>query len=232
MSKFLNKKTVLYHYVHCPFCVRVRVALSFLDLQYESIVLPYDDELTPIKMTGVKMLPIWGDGKVFMNESLDIIRKIDVDDLIEKSHFSMHESHITDLLNKIGECVYPLAMPYWVYTPEFDDQSRKYFQTKKEKKRGPFNALVLNKKKYIKDLSILFEAIEKELLPFYKSDTFTLTDILIYSHLVGLYVVPGMLYPSSIGQYFQRIENTTGFSYHEPFWKNNKIFTLLMRGNQ
>jgi glutaredoxin 2 len=66
-----------YHYVHCPFCVRVRMTLGLLDLPYESVVVSYDDEITPVKLTGTKMLPIMSiDGKV-MNESLDIMAKLD-----------------------------------------------------------------------------------------------------------------------------------------------------------
>ena len=48
----------LYHYVHCPFCVRVRMGLGYLGINFESIVLAYDDEKTPVKLTGKKMLPI------------------------------------------------------------------------------------------------------------------------------------------------------------------------------
>ena len=67
----------LYHYVHCPFCVRVRLALGFLNVAYDSIVVPYDDEKTPIELVGKKMLPIAViEGKA-MNESLDIIEAID-----------------------------------------------------------------------------------------------------------------------------------------------------------
>ena len=48
----------LYHYVHCPFCVRVRMALGHLKIPYESIVLPYDEEEIPLEMCQKKMLPI------------------------------------------------------------------------------------------------------------------------------------------------------------------------------
>ena len=68
----------LYHYVHCPFCVRVRMAAGFLNTSYESIVVPYDDEATPINLTGKKMLPIWvNDKRLAQNESLDIIKNLD-----------------------------------------------------------------------------------------------------------------------------------------------------------
>ncbi len=55
----------LYHYVHCPFCVRVRMAFGHLKVPYKSVVVPYDDAKTPIDLCQVKMLPIikWEDGK-------------------------------------------------------------------------------------------------------------------------------------------------------------------------
>ncbi|MFP5459556.1 MAG: glutathione S-transferase N-terminal domain-containing protein, partial [Bacteriovoracia bacterium] len=67
----------LFHYVHCPYCVRVRLALGFLGTSWESQVLSYDDEVTPVKLTGKKMLPIALIDDVPMNESLDIIRRLD-----------------------------------------------------------------------------------------------------------------------------------------------------------
>ena len=45
---------------------------------YESVVLPYDDEKTPIDLTGIKMLPIMSfDDGFTTNESLVIIERMD-----------------------------------------------------------------------------------------------------------------------------------------------------------
>lgn len=125
----------LYHYVHCPFCVRVRFALGLLDIPYESVVLPYNDESTPLNLTGVKMLPIWEDssGKA-INESLDIIRLVDSSAKINFDVYENFPEEIEELLSQIGKQVHSLAMPYWIWTPEFDQQSRSYFQQKKEVK--------------------------------------------------------------------------------------------------
>src|SRR5690606_24028982 len=112
----------LYHYVHCPYCVRVRMALGFLNINYTSRVLDYDDEKTPIDLTGTRMLPIWqkANGKN-LNESLDIINEIDTDNQIEKSFLSdtTKVEWIESWLNQLGSNLHNLAMPYWVWTPEF-----------------------------------------------------------------------------------------------------------------
>src|SRR5690606_10180512 len=81
--------STLYHYVHCPYCVRVRMTLGFLGEKYLSKVLPYDDEQTPVELTGTKMLPIWQrDDGSSMNESLDIIKELDRANKIPKDFLS------------------------------------------------------------------------------------------------------------------------------------------------
>src|SRR5665647_414680 len=130
----------LYHYVHCPFCVRVRMALGYLELSYSSQVLAYDDEMTPVKLTGKKMLPILTHEQGSINESLDIITYLDKSNEFKTRTLSLLE--LETRLNTIGTPVHSLAMPYWIYTPEFNERSRAYFQSKKEEKRGPFRDLV------------------------------------------------------------------------------------------
>lgn len=210
----------LYHYVHCPFCVRVRMTLGYLNLSYVSQVVAYDDESTPVKLTGVKMLPILAyDGKA-MNESLDIMafldkgNKLKVKELISSSEFKQLE----DLLNQIGGPVHSLAMPYWIYTPEFNASSREYFQTKKEKKRGPFKDLVKNREQFTCELKPLLTKIEDELKPFYRSDSFGLHDILIASHLWGLYIIPEFQFSEKLHTYLQKVKEICHFDYHRDFW--------------
>lgn len=211
----------LYHYVHCPFCLRVRMALGVLGLKYSSRVLPYDDEKTPLKLTGKKMLPILVKDGEAINESLDIIAAVD-----EKNVFRVKEieaspefEKFNQLLNKLGASVHNLAMPYWIWTPEFDPASREYFQNKKEKKRGPFRDLVRQKDQFCHVLLDDLEQTSKELTPFYRSDKFSLYDILLAAHLWGMYVVPEFQFPEKMHRYLQRVKELCGFNYHEDFWK-------------
>ncbi|MBC7714391.1 MAG: glutathione S-transferase N-terminal domain-containing protein [Rhizobacter sp.] len=211
----------LYHYVHCPFCVRVRMGLGFLAVAYESKVTPYDDEATPLRLTGKKMLPImeYNDGQA-QNESLDILKRQDVNDLLGWKHLAEHESSLNTLLDKTGSLVHSLAMPYWIWTPEFNDSSRKYFQTKKEVKRGPFKDLVKNQKSFVDKLDlILFNEVLSELKPFYKSDKVTIMDLMIAAHIWGMYVVPEYQFAPHIHAYLMRVKAETHFNYHEDFWK-------------
>jgi glutaredoxin 2 len=216
----------LFHYAHCPFCVRVRMTLGFLGTTYQSIVVPYDDEKTPVDLTGVKMLPImqFEDGKA-MNESLDIIKRLDSSNRLKMELIGTPKQDELEVkLKKLGELVHSLCMPYWIYTPEFDDISRAYFQKKKEVKRGPFHLLVKDKREsFQKELEAELLAVEKELKPFYNSDQLTILDIMLAAHIWGLYVLPEFQFTPKIHQYLQNIKNACHFNYHGDFWQEAHI---------
>ena len=214
----------LYHYVHCPFCVRVRMALGLLNLEYKSIVLPYDDEKTPLDLMGKKMLPIFefkDEDEATSNESLQIIERLDQrnvlkNELVKETRFK----ELEELLSKIGSDVHSLCMPYWIWTPEFNDASRKYFTDKKEVKRGPFKKLIQNKDRYLNSLNKTLEELESELGEFYQSDELTILDICLASHLWGMYIFPEFQFSEKIDQYLKRVKSLTRFEYHEDFWKD------------
>lgn len=65
----------VYVYDHCPFCVRVRVALGVKNIKHNLVFLANDDIPTPTALVGKKVAPILempGD-KMVMGESLDIV---------------------------------------------------------------------------------------------------------------------------------------------------------------
>lgn len=211
----------LYHYVHCPFCIRVRMTLGLLGLPYESIVLPYNDETTPVSLTGAKMLPIMVINGKAMNESLDIMAVLDKNNALNISE-TIHSSEFKrfgELLDKLGSNIHNLAMPYFIYTPEFDEASRAYFQKKKEQKRGPFKELVHKRKQYETQLMLDLEELSNELTPFYQSSTFSLFDILLASHIWGMYIVPEFRFPEKVHAYLQKVKELCHFDYHQDFWK-------------
>lgn len=208
----------LYHYVHCPFCVRVRMALSFLEISFESIVLPYNDEATPLSLTNVKMLPIMDFGGRPMNESLDIIKKLDTNNKLDINQSLEELEALTDLTDKIGKSVHSMAMPYWIWTPEFDNESRKYFQNKKEAKRGPFSELVKRQDQFTSELNKVLSELEKSLTPYFNSKNLTLRDIVIASHLWGMFIVPEFRFSENIHNYLMLIKKECSFNYHEDFW--------------
>ncbi len=207
-------KTILYHYVHCPFCLRVRFALGYLELDYVSKVLPYSDEKTPVELAGEKMLPILSWKGMAHNESLDIIKLIDEDN---KLNWSLVNNDLEILLSKLGKNIHSLAMPYWIYTPEFSEKDRLYFQKKKEVSRGPFKKLVKDQNIFLEGLGITLNELEKNLKPFYQSEFLTLADIMIASHLWGLYIVPEFQFSPALHNYLQTIKKICYFNYHQDY---------------
>jgi glutaredoxin 2 len=202
------------------------MALGFLNIEAESIVLSYADEKTPIELMNKKMLPIFdfGDGNV-SNESLDIIKILDAKDLLNNKLLENKSDNdfIEELLTKIGKPVHNLCMPYWIWTPEFDDNSRAYFLKKKEAKRGPFNILAQNKKVHLIELAKVLADLRPKLKPFILGEEFSIADIMIASHLWGMYVLPEFQFPADIHEYLQKVRSLTKFNYHKDFWINEKV---------
>ena len=196
------------------------MGLGLLNLHYQSIVVSYDDENLPISLTGVKMLPIFQntDG-LSQNESLEILKNLDALNFLQWDYLKQFQAEIEDLINQIGKPVHSLCMPYWIWTPEFNNESRTYFQMKKELKRGPFKKLIQDKKIYLDQLQqILDFRIEKNLTPFYKSSSLTIVDIMIASHLWGMYIIPEFQFSEKIHNYLQKIKEKCHFDYHHDFW--------------
>lgn len=73
----------LYVYDHCPFCVRVRVALGLKNVKHDLVFLANDDVPTPTRLVGKKISPIleWKSGNIqAMAESMDIVNLCDNDE--------------------------------------------------------------------------------------------------------------------------------------------------------
>lgn len=218
----------LYHYVHCPFCVRVRLGAGLLNLSYQSIVLPYHDEETPKKLTGVKMLPIWEDQAGARNESLDILRSLDKENKLKWELLKDNKIHdeLEVLLDDLGGPIHNLCMPYWVWTPEFNEESRKYFIEKKSLKRGPFHLLMKNADHDLKELKPKLEALAHQLSPFYAHQaSLTILDLMVASHLWGLMILPEFRFDQKLYDYLMTIKSHCRFDYHEDF-KNEDIFKI------
>lgn len=211
-------KPTLYHYSHCPFCIRVRMAAGFLEVNYDKKIVRYDDEQTPMKLTGKKMLPIWvNENGNAINESLDIISLVDIENKFDtKKTVSTPEwKFFEEKLNELGNYIHSLAMPYFIYTKEFDDKSRTYFQKKKEEKRGPFEVLVKNRALFEKELNECLLDVEKNITEYYKSKALSIYDIVLASHLWGMYVVPEFQFSPKLHSYLQRVKKECAFDYHE-----------------
>jgi glutaredoxin 2 len=187
------------------------MALGFLNVRYQSRVLPYDDQKTPVDLIGVKMLPILLADGIPNRESLDIIQKFD-----QKNELNNDSdiSHAEAFIKAVNNPVHSLAMPHWLYTKEFTPSSREYFLKQKEEKRGPFKDLMAKAEVFKAELKPHFADLAAKLKPFYLSDKISIQDIMIAAHLWGLYVVPEFQFPEEIHQYLQNVKRSCRFNYH------------------
>ena len=193
------------------------MALNYLNIPFESRVLSYDNEVLPIQLTGQKMLPIvdFSDREV-MNESIDIIKVADKNGILFENINESLISEMSDLISSVGSYLHPLAMPAWLNTLEFVGPSRDYFRLKKEKKRGPFVELVKNEGRFKKELIKFLEGMT---IPgeFIKGSKLSILDIMLASHLYGVYVLNDFSVPSNIHLYLQRVREICQFNYHEDY---------------
>jgi glutaredoxin 2 len=193
------------------------MALGYLNLSYESRVLPYHDEQTPVALTGKKMLPIAViDGKA-QNESLDIIKGLDVRGQLNWSPASELQEFEQNVLAPIGSLVHSLAMPHWIWTPEFDTKSRQYFQSKKELKRGPFAALERQWEKFASELNTFLHNHPELLRLQGENGKLSIKEIMLAAHLWGCYIVPEFQFAPEWHNYLQQIKKRTKFNYLKIF---------------
>lgn len=202
----------LYVYDHCPFCVRARMIFGLKNLDFDLKFLSNEDEETPIKMIGQKMVPILEkeDGS-FMPESMDIVKYIDekhTPKLITKT--GKQNKALYKWMDESGFYVARLAMPRWPKAnfEEFKTQEgRDYFTNKKEAYMGPFSEHIEKSEEYIKALEPMLAALETLLFSehFTSSDTLTEDDIVLFPRLRSLSVVKNIQYPDKVMQYMKNM---------------------------
>lgn len=203
----------LYLYPHCPFCVRVLTFAGLANIKLEQVILSNDDEETPIKMTGKKQLPILeADGK-YITESLDIINFLNekYSFLQSKVESKIDTKKVTKWIETASPIIYKLFLPRCIKlkTEALKTQSAiEYFTKNKEA------GLKTTFAELIKNTPMLKEKIEEELnnleplingLPSVKNRDFTIEDIMLFSTLRLLSVVPFLRWNKKVKDYMMHI---------------------------
>lgn len=203
----------LYIYDHCPFCVRARMIFGVRDVAVEEVVLPNDDEATPIGMIGAKQVPILQkDNGEYMGESLDIVAY--VNELAGFSALSPAREAIEAWLQNVNMTVNALVAPRYVQVglPEFANQSAiDYFVQKKEFVYGNFAEHLAKTDEWLatiqQDLLVLSELLLSE--NFANGEDLNLDDVLIFPVLRNLTIVRGIQFPSNVLNYLQNMAQKT-----------------------
>lgn len=90
---------VVYVYDHCPFCVRVRLALGIKNVKHNVEFLANDDIPKPTKLVGKKIAPIFSipEDDLIMMESLDIIAQVEGDERFGPTSVILPSTGRTDI---------------------------------------------------------------------------------------------------------------------------------------
>lgn len=209
----------LYIYDHCPFCVRARMIFGLREMALENEILLNDDEDTPIRMIGVKQVPILEkeDG-TFMGESLDIVRYID-----ERAGRGRLKEEVRPALqawlDKVGEYNNKLGQPRMVKIglPEFATaEAVRYFVNKKEKNIGSFETHLNKTSQYLEwinaDLSVLETLISSEGMGI--NGDVGMEDILLFPIIRNLTIVRGIRWPDNVMDYLLRMSAASRVDLH------------------
>jgi len=217
----------LYVYDHCPFCVRVRVALGLKGIKHNLRFMANDDVETPTAMVGKKIAPIWVDEDGPMMESLDIIAKIDKEGTFAaasgRTDLKAWQKSVQGLLRKIQRPRYVM-----VPLPEFmQKDGRDAFVAnhqlppyeKSEWKGNPDMSLeekyAKYEKAYTESASLITELNErlKELEPLIHSESactpdigVSYDDIDLWSRLRSLTLIKGVELPPKVRAYLDYFE--------------------------
>ena len=83
---------------------------------------------------------------------------------------------------------------------------------------GAINKLIQDKEKYLRSFEKTTQLIETKLTPFYESDVLTIKDVMLASHLWGMYIFPEYQFSQKLHSYLQVIKEKAKFEYHQDFW--------------
>jgi len=217
----------VYVYDHCPFCVRVRLALGLKGIDHQVMFMSNDDVETPTGLIGKKIAPIWVDEDGPMGESLDIIAKFDADSTFApasgRTDIKAWQKSVQTLMRKLQRPRYVM-----VPLPEFmQKKGRDAFVAnhqmppyeKSEWKGNPDFPLEEKYKKYEEAFaetpSLLPELNQKmlELEEMIHSAEYctegigvSYDDIDLWSRLRSLTIIKGIVFPPKVRAYLDNFE--------------------------
>ncbi|HDR1418932.1 TPA: GrxB family glutaredoxin [Pasteurella multocida] len=199
----------LYVYDHCPYCVRAMMIFGLKNIPFKKHVLLNDDEETPIRLVGKKVVPILvkEDGTA-MPESLDIVKYID-------AHYgeailqTAVRPEIEALLAEITSYSNYLLMPRFVKLDlaEFATQSAiDYFTKKKTDYVGDFTQHFNNTPAYLARLTQDLEKLSALVMGETSlNQHLSFEDILVFPLMRNLTCVKGLRFPARLEKYIKRL---------------------------
>jgi glutaredoxin 2 len=200
----------LFTYDHCPYCVRARLVLGLKKMPFEHVVLLNDDEATPIRKVGRKMVPILEtDDGTCMPESMDIVRYVDHLDGAPLLVEAKEDPALADWRSRSGDVMRALLYPRWVNAPlaEFaTEPARAYFIRKKTESIGDFEAALANTPALQLELESLLVALEPSIQsPDAVHGERSYADIDLFGHLRGITLIKDLKIPAGVRAYLDTL---------------------------
>ena len=226
----LSPLPIVYVYDHCPFCVRVRLALGLKNVKHNVYFLANDDVPTPTALIGKKIAPIFSEtGSPPMPESLDIIAKVDADSKYGKVGLFKPMSgrkDINDWQKKVADTNRILQRPRYMMTalPEFQQQDAKNAFVKnhpvppfekdpwkalpKEEQWGHYCAAYVQSLGKIDELNASLIELDKLVYSteYCTEGGLSMDDIDLWSRLRSISIVKGVKWPEKLGKYMKHFE--------------------------
>jgi glutaredoxin 2 len=203
----------LYIYDHCPFCIKARMIFGLKNIPVELVTLLSDDESTPVRMIGQKMLPVLQkDDSRYLPESMDIVHYVD---RLENSPLitGTQNPAIDNWLRKVNTYANRLLIPRFAKSAfaEFSTpEARAYFVNKKEAAIGSFADHLAHSSGLIKNISNDLRALDKLIVqPNAVNGELSEDDIQLFPLLRNLTLVAGITWPARVAAYRDNMAKQT-----------------------
>lgn len=198
----------LFVYDHCPYCVRARMIFNLKNIPVDLVMLLNDDEDTPIRMVGKKMVPILQkDNGDYMPESLDIVNYVDQNYGGTPILTDLRSDEIAAIISEIQSIDSSLVYPRYIELglPEFSTQSAiDYFVNKKSEKVGSFSECRNKTNEFVKQLEVILAKLDNVLK---STDAcngkLSIDDICLFSLLRNLTCVKSLQFPPKVKAYIE-----------------------------
>lgn len=217
-------------YDHCPFCVRVRVALGIKNIKHNLHFMANDDIPTPTKLVGKKIAPIFAlpEDNLIMAESMDIVNLVENDPRFGPCNVirpATGRTDIKDWQKSVRDLLRNLQRPRYVATgllPEFQQLDGRHafiknhqlppFE-KKEWKEGDMEMeqkLNLYAEAMAKDPALLLEELNRKLVElddiiysehYCSAGGMSLDDVDLFSRLRSITIIKGVEWPTKTRTY-------------------------------
>eukprot|EP01130_Rhizamoeba_saxonica_P001531 TRINITY_DN11378_c0_g1_i1.p1 TRINITY_DN11378_c0_g1~~TRINITY_DN11378_c0_g1_i1.p1 ORF type:complete len:221 (-),score=48.58 TRINITY_DN11378_c0_g1_i1:89-751(-) len=208
-------KPKLYVFDSCPFSMRARFALGLFDIEFDKVVMAFNDAKTPEDLVGKKTAPILQIGDLTMCESMDIVHYIDENLNNGDNVFADDVDPTIEEWNKnIWEIVNNLVVPRvpLLQLPELPDQSAIDYYNERHSKWEDREGLIANTPSFIEDLQPYLEQASN----FIKSpdsingEKITINDMHVFGRLASLTFVEDIQFPANVELYLHTLAEKAG----------------------